>query len=70
MTTTVFRVYSVTEEDFVVGDFVVVVDNENRRTRFYDLTEFQVCDVLKAAQCFPELLPAMTLSTYKRKYRD
>ena len=61
--TIVFRVYAMKEEGFVV-----VIDKEGRRTRFYDVTEFQVSNVLKAAQCFPELRPALSLSAYKKQF--
>jgi hypothetical protein len=61
----VFRVHAMKEDGFVV-----VVDKEGRCTRFYDMTEFQVSQVLKAAQAWHDLAPAMSLSQYKKAYKN
>ncbi len=61
--TTVFRVYAQKEDNFTV-----IIDDEGRRTRIYGTDEFAVLMVLKAAQCFAEQKPAMSLSAYKKQY--
>lgn len=62
--TTVFRVYAMKEDGFTV-----IIDDEGRRTRMYDVTEHQVRDILRATQVPATYGDAMSLSQYKKQYK-